>query len=125
MNQVREILHGARWSVAVAAMAAIGSAGIAAADPITFLPPPGTNVQFKFNDVEPILPHRVRIPLDRRNNHCLQRSSWLVSSHVTNRSPQYTSLLHGTRERVPRALAHSEPRSRNRSWVSHGDGGHQ
>src|SRR5437588_3146774 len=56
MKRVTEILQGARWTVGIAAMAAIGTAGIAAADPITFLPPPGTTVQFKFDDLEPILP---------------------------------------------------------------------
>jgi hypothetical protein len=56
MKRVTEILQGSRWGVAVAAMAAIVTAGIAAADPITFLPPPGTVVQFKFDNLEPILP---------------------------------------------------------------------
>ena len=59
MKRVTEILQGARWSVGIAAMAAIGTAGIAAADPITFLPPSGSVVQFKFDNLEPILPTTV------------------------------------------------------------------
>src|SRR6266567_8123453 len=59
MKQITEMLTGVRRGILLATAAAAAVSGIASADPITFLPPAGTVIQFKFDNLEPVLPGTV------------------------------------------------------------------
>src|SRR5438552_12121254 len=63
MKQIAEMLTGVRRGIVIATAATAAISGIAAADPITFLPPAGSIVQFKFDNLEPVLPIAIGAPV--------------------------------------------------------------